>query len=136
MVCVFKRLVLVLGLSVLAATFAPPLANSARNEASVSEIRGPYELVVVEVENCTYCEVFRRDVMPVFVTSPEARELPIRFLDLNTPEAKKLVLTEGPLTIVPTVLLVRSNREVGRASGYMGPDGFFTAVHYMMGHAP
>lgn len=115
---------------------APPAANSARNEANVSPMSGPYELVVIEVEGCTYCDVFRRDVMPAFVASPQARELPIRFLDLNTPEATKLELTGGPLTVVPTVLLVRENREAGRAPGYMGPDGFFSAVRWMLGHAP
>lgn len=113
---------------------APEPALSALNEAIVPANRGPYELVVVEVENCTYCEVFRRDVMPAFVASPEARELPIRFLDLNAPEANRLELTEGPLTIVPTVLLVRENKEVSRAPGYMGPDGFFAAVRWMMAH--
>ena len=113
---------------------APRSARSALDEAIVPASQGPYELVVVEVENCTYCEVFRRDVMPAFVASPEARELPIRFLDLNTPEAGKLELTEGPLTVVPTVLLVRENKEVSRAPGYMGPDGFFAAIRWMMAH--
>ena len=118
------------------AILASPPAFSARNEANVSPMPGPYELVVIEVEGCSYCEVFRRDVMPAFVASREARELPIRFLDLNTPEAAKLELTEGPLTIVPTVLLVKANREVGRAPGYMGPEGFFTAIRWMLGHTP
>jgi len=127
-----RVLIAVFGL--LCGLLATAPANSARNEAIVSPVEGPYELVVVEVEGCAYCEVFRRDVMPAYVASPEARDLPIRFLDLNAPEAKKLELTDGPLTIVPTVLLVRSNREVARAPGYMGPDGFFSAVRWMMGH--
>lgn len=113
---------------------APKPARSALNEAIVPASQGPYELVVVEVENCTYCEVFRRDVMPAFVASPEARDLPIRFLDLNAPEANKLELIDGPLTIVPTILLVRENKEVSRAPGYMGPDGFFAAIRWMMAH--
>lgn len=127
----------VVGLTVVAAvTGMVPSAWPALNEAAVSSAtNGPYELVVVEVEGCTYCEVFRRDVMPAFAASPEARELPIRFLDLNAPDAKKLELTEGPLTVVPTVLLVKANREVARAPGYMGPDGFFRAVRWMMGNA-
>lgn len=110
--------------------------DAALNEKIVTPTYSPYELVIVEVEGCIYCEVLRRDVMPVFNASPEARELPVRFLDLNTPEAKKLELTEGPLTQVPTVLLVKANREVGRAAGYMGPEGFFHSIKWMMSRAP
>ena len=109
--------------------------DAARNDALVTPAAGPYELVIVEVEGCIYCEILRRDVMPAFNASPEAKELPVRFLDLNTPEAKQLELTEGPLTTVPTVLLVKANREVGRAAGYMGPEGFFHSIKWMMSYA-
>lgn len=127
--------------TVLVSAFALALAaimqpsTAARNDALVTPAQSPYEIVIVEVEGCTYCEVLRRDVMPAYLVSPEAKDLPVRFLDLNTPAADKLELTQGPLTIVPTVLLVKGNREVGRAPGYMGPEGFFKAIHWMMGNA-
>lgn len=120
-----------------AAILAPvQRVDAARNEAIVTPAMGPYELVIIEVENCIYCEVLRRDVMPAFNASPEAKELSVRFLDLNTPEAAKLELTDGPLTTVPTVLLVKANREVGRTAGYLGPEGFFQSIKWMMNHAP
>lgn len=125
---------LILAAALLATPDRP--VGAALNEKIVTPSYSPYELVVVEVEGCIYCEVLRRDVMPVFNASPEARDLPIRFLDLNTPEARQLELTEGPLTTVPTVLLVKSNREVGRAAGYMGPEGFFHSIKWMMSRAP
>ena len=125
------------GLLAVAILLTPaPSVEAALDNTIVTRASGPYELVVIEVEGCIYCEVLRRDVMPAFNASPEAKELPLRFVDLNTPEAKKLVLTEGPLTTVPTVLLVKANREVGRAPGYMGPDGFFLSIKWMMEHAP
>ena len=129
------RSTLIAGGAVAAAALLATPARSALDEAIVSPVTGPYELVVVEVAGCTYCDVFKRDVMPAFVASPESRELPIRFLDLNSPAAKKLELTDGPLTIVPTLLLVKANREVARAPGYMGPDGFFQTIRWMMGQA-
>lgn len=109
--------------------------DAARNDALVTPSASAYELVIVEVDGCIYCEVLRRDVMPAFNASPEAKEITVRFLDLNTPEAKKLELTEGPLTTVPTVLLVKANREVGRAAGYMGPEGFFHSIKWMLNRA-
>jgi thioredoxin-related protein len=119
------------------AVLVAPLStvDAARNTSPVQQGAGPYELVIIEVEGCTYCAVLRRDVMPAYATAPEARDLPVRFLDLNTPEAAKLHLIDGPLTVVPTLLLVKENREVARASGYMGPDGFFYAIRWMMKQA-
>lgn len=120
------------------AALAWPLTrvDAARNEAIVTPAMGPYEIVIIEVEGCIYCEVLRRDVMPAFNASQEAKELSVRFLDLNTPEAAKLELTDGPLTTVPTVLLVKANREVGRTAGYLGPEGFFQSIKWMLNHAP
>jgi thioredoxin-related protein len=116
---------------------ASPAARvqAALNEQIVTPAVGPYELVIVEVENCVYCEVLRREVMPAYAMSEHGRGLPVRFLDLNTPEAAKLELVE-PLTMVPTVLLVKANHEVGRAPGYMGPEGFFHAIRFMISNAP
>ena len=123
-----------LGLAVL---FAPSSrVAAALNDTIVTGTAGPYELVIIEVDGCNYCEVLRRDVMPAFNASPQARELPVRFVNIDAPEARLLELTEGPVTTVPTVLLVKANREVGRAPGYMGPDGFFQAIKWMMSHAP
>jgi thioredoxin-related protein len=110
--------------------------NAARSNATEPPPTNVYELVVAEVEGCTYCDVFRRDVLPAYMASPRSKELPIRFLDLNAPEAAHLVLQDGPLTVVPTLLLVKANREVSRVPGYMGPDNFFRSVQWMMNAAP
>ena len=132
----FKSTLFVAALAAVAAVLVPASGvDAARDTATVEQGAGRYELVIIEVEGCTYCEVLRRDVMPAYATAPEAKGLPVRFLDLNTPEAAKLQLTDGPLTVVPTLLLVKENREVSRATGYMGPDGFFYAIRWMMSHA-
>ena len=48
------------------------------------------EIVVVEVENCIYCGLFRRDVLPTYRGSIRAKSVPIRFVDLNDPEFERL----------------------------------------------
>ncbi len=108
---------------------------AARNDSLVDPVASPYELVVVEIEGCTYCPILRRDAIPAFQASPESREVGLRFLDLNAAEANDLKLTEGPVTVVPTLLLVKGNQEVGRASGYMGPEGFVFAARWLMRNA-
>lgn len=109
--------------------------SAARNDTIVEPVASPYELIVVEIDGCAYCPVLRRDAVPAFEATPEAREVGLRFLDLNAPEADALQLTEGPVTVVPTLLLVKAGREVGRASGYMGPDGFVFAARWLMNNA-
>lgn len=106
--------------------------SAARNDATVEPNVTRYEVVVLEVEGCAYCPILRQHAVPVFLSSPQAKQATLRFVDLNGPDADRLHLTEGPVTVVPTVMLVENNREVGRASGYMGPDGFITAVREMI----
>lgn len=90
------------------------------------------ELIVLEVDNCIYCGLFRRDALPMYQASVRAQKVPIRFLDLNDKAADELGL-DGPVTIVPTVVLMKGNREVGRVPGYIGPENFFHAVNHMIG---
>ena len=78
------------------------------------------ELVVLEVPNCIYCNIFRRDVLPGYQKSKRGSELPIRFVDLNDPAAEKLKLLAA-VTIVPTIVLMRQGEETGRISGYTDP---------------
>jgi hypothetical protein len=85
------------------------------------------EVIVIEAEGCRYCEVFRRDVWPAYVTSPRAHDAPMRFLDINDEAAEHLRLA-GPVTLVPTVVVVRDGAEVGRIAGYVGPENFFITV--------
>lgn len=125
---------LVIVASITAGPFLP--VKAALNDPAVSPPTNVYELVVVEVEGCTYCDVFRRDVLPAYKASSRAKDLPLRFVDLNAPEAAHLVLNEGPLTVVPTLLLVKANHEVSRVPGYMGPENFFQSVTWMMNQAP
>lgn len=92
------------------------------------------ELVVLELDNCIYCGLFRRDALPMYQASVRAQKVPIRFLDLNDKSADDLGL-DGPITVVPTVVLMKGNREIGRVPGYIGPENFFHAVNHMIGGA-
>ena len=89
------------------------------------------ELVVVEAEGCIYCRIFRRDVLPAYAASPRAQSVPMRFADLNALEAGTLTLA-GPIDSVPTVLVLSGNRELGRVSGYVGPESFFHAINGLL----
>jgi thioredoxin-related protein len=91
----------------------------------------PYELVVVEAPDCIYCHIFHRDVVPAYERSPRAETLPMRFVDVNENEIKNLDLNR-PIETIPTVLMVRDQREVGRISGYVGPVNFFMSIDRLL----
>lgn len=89
------------------------------------------ELVVFETDNCVYCRLFRRDVLPAHERSGAADELPIRFVKVSDAGALTGVLT-APLTVVPTAVLLVDGREAGRISGYTGPAAFHQLVSHML----
>ncbi len=108
--------------------------HAARPQESVAPPASDLELVVLEVDSCIYCSLFRRDVLPKYQASPRAQRVPIRFLDLNDTAADDLAL-DGPVLVVPTVVLMKANREIGRVPGYVGPENFFHAVNHLIGPA-
>lgn len=95
---------------------------------------GTLELLVFEVEGCTYCDVMRRDVLPRYRSAPVGAEAPMRFVDINKVDTDTLAL-RGALRVVPTVVLMKDGKEVERIDGYTGPETFFQLVARMLDKA-
>ncbi len=89
------------------------------------------QLVVMEAPGCIYCGLFRRDVLPSYQASARAKDVPVRFLDINDLEKANLEL-DSSVQIVPTFVLIQNNKEVGRIPGYVGPETFFHSINYLM----
>ena len=96
---------------------------------------GSLELVVIEADGCIYCGLFRRDVLPSYAVSDQGKQMPVRFVDVNDTDKARLDL-KTPVDIVPTFIVVKSRQEVGRISGYMGPEDFFHSISYLLASAP
>jgi hypothetical protein len=92
-------------------------------------------LLVLEVKDCTTCDLVRRYIEPAWSRSTQSRDVPLRFLDLNAVDETTIGLST-PVTIVPTIVLMRDGREVSRIVGYTGPSTFFQAVEYMLALVP
>lgn len=119
---------------IVAAALMSPAGRAARDPGAAKPSAALQELIVLEVPNCTYCDVFRSVVLPRYQKSKRAGDLPIRFLDLNDPAADQLKLSSA-VTIVPTVVMMREGAEIGRINGYMGPEAFFQSVSRTFGSA-
>ena len=120
------------GLLVIALTALALLpVNAAQNPANEHIPAVTAELLVFERKDCVYCFIFRRDVVPGYRQSPRARDIPMRFIDMEKADLTGLHL-RAPLTMLPTIVLMRNGREVDRISGYMGPEPFYHMVSRLM----
>lgn len=118
-------------LTIGAAAFALLPVTAAPRPASERISKMDAELLVFEAKGCTYCFIFRRDVVPNYLQSPRARDVPMRFIDVRKADMSQLPL-RAPLTTLPTVVLMQNGREVDRITGYMGPEPFFHMVSRLM----
>ncbi|HML29707.1 MAG TPA: thioredoxin fold domain-containing protein [Hyphomicrobium sp.] len=128
------RMVLRTLLSV-ALTLLPVSISCADVDTEAAIPTGALELVVVEAQGCIYCQLFRRDVLPAYRASAQAKNLPVRFVDINDIEADHLNF-KTEVDVVPTFVVVRSQTEVARISGYVGPENFFHSISYLLASAP
>jgi thioredoxin-related protein len=115
--------------------FVPISISHADVDTDAAIPNGALELVVVEAKGCIYCKLFRRDVLPSYQASTQAKDLPVRFVDINDIEADHLSF-KTEVDIVPTFVVVKSQQEVGRISGYIGPENFFHSISYLVASAP
>ncbi len=122
---------LVCGFCVLVATFPGRAARDVTAKARQSS----YEIVVLEVAQCIYCKLFRRDVVPTYNASSRSKTIPMRFVDLDHGSLSAFQLT-APIETVPTVVLLHKRQEVGRLAGHVGPETFVHAINRMLSAAP
>jgi len=111
------------------------LAPAARAAIETSALPAPsLQLIVIEVPGCFYCRLFRRDVLPAYAATPNARRIPMRVIDLKAAKARKLSLAR-PIDVVPTVVLLRGGKEIGRIPGYLARENFLRSINYLLSHA-
>ncbi len=92
------------------------------------------EMVVFEHPDCTTCPVFRSKVAPRYEALPQAAGAPLRYVDISRTDTDGMGLT-SPLTMVPTVVLMKGGREIDRIAGYWGRDNFLKMAEYLFAKA-
>ncbi len=127
--------VLWLSIFIMGITAGLPTTKAARDLWSSAEPTPNLEMVVLEVPGCIYCNVFRRQLLPTYKSSKQAKRIPIRFVNLNDPALAEIGLTQ-PVDIVPTFVILEDNHEIGRIPGYMSRHDFFRAIDYILSGRP
>jgi thioredoxin-related protein len=90
------------------------------------------EVLIFEHPDCTYCRIFRRDVLPKYRHAVSvANAVPLRFVDIAKSDTGGLAL-RSRIDTVPTAVVMRDGVEVDRIVGYWGPDNFFKLLAYIL----
>jgi thioredoxin-related protein len=110
---------------------APGPSQAIQHASPIEAPRGSMALIVIEKPGCFYCRLFRRDVGPAYEATPRARDVPMRYLDLEAAKARQLAF-DRPIDVLPTVVLFHNGREVQRIAGYMAPENFVRVINYLL----
>ncbi len=89
------------------------------------------QLVVFSSAHCPYCLAWELEVGRVYPLTGEARQAPLRRLDIQARRPADLSNIED-VRITPTFVLVDEGREVGRIVGYSGDQFFWPQLHKML----
>lgn len=84
------------------------------------------DLVMFESPSCGTCKLFKREVLPIWESTPAGKAITLWRVQMGEKVAFRL---RSPVTFTPTFVWVENGAEVGRFSGYYGKDQFFGIVN-------
>ena len=90
------------------------------------------QLVMFEEQGCPWCAAFRREVLPIYGNTEEAKIAPIRRVDVMEARPDDLKHIRGIIYSPTFVLLDDDGKEVGRIEGYPGFDTFWERLDLLL----
>ena len=88
-------------------------------------------LIMVDEPGCSYCRKFDAQIGPGHQKTEEGKFAPLMRVRRKSPELKGY----NPVIYTPTFLLVRRGEELGRLTGYPGPEYFYTELDALLATA-
>jgi thioredoxin-related protein len=85
------------------------------------------ELLMFERNGCVWCARWNREIAPVYDKTDEAKLLPLRRIDMDRDKSPGVALA-SPVRFTPTFLIVDNGREIGRITGYMNDESFWSLL--------
>lgn len=93
------------------------------------------ELVMFERAGCGWCDRWNRDVGPVYDKTEEGKRAPLRRVDLDRGSDPGFALGR-PVRYTPTFVVVDQGREIGRVTGYLSDDAFWSLLGRIIASVP
>ncbi len=82
------------------------------------------ELIMVDQVGCPYCELWDRQIGPIYPKTDEGLAVPLRHMDLHNEFPGDITFARG-VNFTPTFVLVEDGQELARIEGYPGEDFFW-----------
>jgi hypothetical protein len=89
------------------------------------------ELVMFEQPGCSWCQLFDRQIGPIYGKSEDGLRAPLRHVDIDKPLPPDLSFVQVE-RFTPVFVLVDKGREIGRIRGYGGEEMFWTQLYMLM----
>lgn len=87
------------------------------------------ELLMFEHVGCVVCKKFKAEMLPKYLNSKYAKEMPIRSIVAGDDAAYAgIELKSYPFYYSPTFVLVEDNKELVRIRGFAGEDLFWQQI--------
>lgn len=94
------------------------------------------KLVMVEQQNCHYCERWLAEIGDRYHLTEEGRIAPLRRVALEEELPHDLPPAMADISITPTFVLVQNGVEVARLYGYAGDEFFWGQLQEMLNKLP
>jgi thioredoxin-related protein len=104
------------------------LAGLPAGLSAVAAPSAPVELLMFERQGCAWCIRWEREIAPVYPRSQEGRIAPLRRINVDNgapSHAEVGSRLNATVLYTPTFVLVEKGREIGRITGYAGPEQFW-----------
>lgn len=85
------------------------------------------ELLMFEEQGCPWCARWNSEVGPGYPKSSEGQIAPLRRINIRDNAPGNAALSR-PVGVTPTFVLVDGGKEIGRITGYPGPDFFWSML--------
>lgn len=93
------------------------------------------ELIMIEQENCPWCEAFHEEIGGIYHKTDEGKRAPLRLIDIHDEPPEDLKsMTPGIYT--PTFVLWNDGKEISRIRGYPGDEFFWYLLGQMLDKLP
>ena len=90
-----------------------------------------YELVMVKRDGCVYCEIWERDLGPIYPKTDVGAFAPLRKVDISETKGSNTPF-KTPVVFTPTFVILENGQEIRRMEGYQSEDFFWGVLEMML----
>lgn len=100
-----------------------------------SPLKAETILIMFDDEGCPYCELWKRQIGPIYPKTAESEIAPLMIIDVDDPLPVGITIESAPV-YTPTFVLVDNGQEIDRLLGYPGEDFFWFLLNRMISKLP